>query len=54
MYKRQALYFDPTSETIIDYHRGMADVKQRTLRMIGDPTTRYREDPVRLLSLIHI
>ena len=49
-----ALYFDPTSETIIDYHRGMADVKQKTLRMIGDPTTRYREDPVRMLRAVRL
>lgn len=44
-----ALYYDPTSETIIDYHHGVADLQQKTLRMIGDPRVRYREDPVRML-----
>ncbi len=49
-----ALYFDPTSETIIDYHHGVADLKQKTLRMIGDPKTRYREDPVRMLRAVRL
>ncbi|MFZ4536372.1 polynucleotide adenylyltransferase PcnB [Propionivibrio sp.] len=49
-----ALYFDPTSETIIDYHHGLADLKQKTLRMIGDPKTRYREDPVRMLRAVRL
>jgi poly(A) polymerase len=49
-----ALYFDPTSETIIDYYHGVADLKQKTLRMIGDPKTRYREDPVRMLRAVRL
>jgi poly(A) polymerase len=49
-----ALYFDPSSETIIDYHHGLADLKQKTLRMIGDPKTRYREDPVRMLRAVRL
>ena len=49
-----ALYYDPTSETIIDYHHGVADLKQKTLRMIGDPKTRYREDPVRMLRAVRL
>ncbi|MFM8501186.1 MAG: polynucleotide adenylyltransferase PcnB, partial [Fluviibacter sp.] len=44
-----ALYYDPYDETIHDYHHGYADLKQRTLRMIGKPEVRYREDPVRML-----
>ena len=48
------LYFDPTSETIVDYHHGLADLKQKTLRMIGDPKTRYREDPVRMLRAVRL
>lgn len=47
-----ALYYDPTNNRIIDYHHGVADLEQRTLRMIGDPPTRYREDPVRLLRAV--
>ncbi|MBK9026946.1 MAG: polynucleotide adenylyltransferase PcnB [Propionivibrio sp.] len=49
-----ALYFDPTSETIVDYHHGVADLKQKTLRMIGDPKIRYREDPVRMLRAVRL
>ena len=44
-----ALYYDPATEAVIDFHHGVADLKQKTLRMIGDPRTRYREDPVRML-----
>ena len=49
-----ALYFDPVSETIVDYHHGVADLQQKTLRMIGDPKTRYREDPVRMLRAVRL
>ena len=49
-----ALYFDPTDETIHDYHHGVADLQQKTLRMIGDPRTRYREDPVRMLRAVRL
>ena len=44
-----AMYYDPETQTVIDYHHGIADVKAKLLRLIGDPATRYREDPVRLI-----
>jgi poly(A) polymerase len=44
-----ALYYDPAREEVHDYFGGVADCRARTLRMIGDPETRYREDPVRML-----
>lgn len=47
-----ALYYDPLSEEVIDYHRGVADLKKRAVRMIGDPEQRYREDPVRMLRAL--
>src|SRR5690606_25218475 len=47
-----ALYYDPIDEVVIDYHRGVADLKKRVVRMIGDPDTRYREDPVRMLRAV--
>ena len=47
-----AMYYDPESQTVVDYHGGMQDVKKRVLRMIGDPATRYREDPVRIIRAI--
>jgi poly(A) polymerase len=46
-----ALYYDPTDERVVDYHQGVADVRASVLRMIGDPATRYREDPVRILRV---
>lgn len=49
-----ALYYDPVSETIIDYHHGVSDLKHKTLRMIGDAPTRYREDPIRMLRAVRL
>ena len=49
-----ALYFDPANEEIVDYHGGMADLKKHLLRMIGDPETRFREDPVRMLRAVRL
>ena len=49
-----ALYYNPADETITDYHHGVADLRQKTLRMIGDPRKRYREDPVRLLRAVRM
>lgn len=47
-----AMYYDPLTRIVVDYHNGYADVRARTLRMIGDPVARYREDPVRLLRVV--
>lgn len=44
-----ALYYDIADFSVRDYCGGMADLEQRTLRLIGDPALRYREDPVRML-----
>ena len=44
-----ALYYDPEDDVLLDYCDGMADIANRTLRLIGDPATRFREDPVRIL-----
>jgi len=49
-----ALYYDPTTQIVHDYHHGVADLKQKTLRMIGEPTVRYREDPVRMLRAVRL
>ena len=49
-----ALYFDPAGEEIVDYHGGLADLKKRLLRVIGDPETRYREDPIRMLCAVRL
>ena len=49
-----ALYYDPTKNIIIDYHKGLKDIKKRIIRFIGDPKTRIIEDPVRMLRAIRI
>ncbi len=46
-----ALYYDPSDNTIHDFTDGLRDIDNRTIRMIGIPSTRYREDPVRLLRV---
>jgi poly(A) polymerase len=49
-----ALYYDPANEEVVDFHGGLADLKKRVLRVIGDPQTRYREDPVRMLRAVRL
>jgi poly(A) polymerase len=44
-----ALYYNIADFSIWDYVDGARDIQSRTLRLIGDPETRFREDPVRLL-----
>ena len=44
-----ALYYNIEDYSIWDYVGGVPDAQARVLRMIGDPETRYREDPVRML-----
>lgn len=47
-----SLYYNLTDGSIVDFTGGVKDVELRTIRMIGDPTTRYQEDPVRMLRAI--
>jgi len=47
-----ALYLDPAKQTIIDFMDGAADIEKKVLRSIGDPTQRFREDPVRMLRIV--
>ncbi len=47
-----ALYYDPQSGDILDHTRGMQDIGNRLLRVIGDPETRFKEDPVRMLRAV--
>ncbi len=44
-----SLYYNIADFSIWDYVGGFEDTKERRLRLIGDPETRYREDPVRML-----
>ena len=47
-----AMYYDPEAQIVVDYHNGIRDAKKRIIRMIGDPATRYREDPVRIIRAV--
>jgi poly(A) polymerase len=49
-----ALYFDPSDDTIWDYVGGVTDIRARRLKLIGPPVTRYREDPVRMLRAVRL
>lgn len=47
-----ALYYDIADFSVIDFCNGMDDLKKGIVRLIGDPTTRYREDPVRMIRAL--
>ncbi len=47
-----AMYYDPEAQIVVDFHNGIRDSKKKTLRMIGDAATRYREDPVRIIRAV--
>lgn len=47
-----ALYYNIRDFSVVDYVDGMADHRAGVLRLIGDPATRYHEDPVRMLRAI--
>ena len=49
-----AMYYDPVSEDVYDYHHGFEDIARKKIRMIGDPAERYREDPVRMMRAVRI
>jgi poly(A) polymerase len=47
-----ALFYDLDAGQILDWVGGMADIERRVVRTIGEPETRFREDPVRILRAI--
>ena len=47
-----ALFYDASTRSILDYVDGMRDVRSRTIRSIGDPNERFIEDPVRMLRAV--
>jgi poly(A) polymerase len=46
------LFYDIQTFAVIDYVGGMADLRRRLIRCIGDPDERFVEDPVRMLRAI--
>ncbi len=49
-----AFYYNPRNGELVDFCDGYADLKQKSLRLIGDPSRRLIEDPVRILRAIRI
>jgi poly(A) polymerase len=47
-----ALFYDLEHHQILDWHAGMADIESQSIRTIGDPSVRFREDPIRILRAI--
>jgi len=47
-----ALYYTVKDFSIVDFTNGMEDLKSKTIRMIGEPSVRFQEDPVRMLRAI--
>ncbi|WP_018275763.1 polynucleotide adenylyltransferase PcnB [Teredinibacter turnerae] len=47
-----ALYYNPRSRELLEFSTGLEDLNDRVIRIVGDPQTRYREDPVRLLRAV--
>lgn len=47
-----AMYYNPANQVLLDYHGGIKDLRNKTLRVIGNPELRYREDPVRMLRIV--
>src|SRR6187549_3974165 len=47
-----ALFYDIATFSIIDYVGGLKDLERRLIRSIGDPGTRFLEDPVRMLRAV--
>jgi poly(A) polymerase len=47
-----SLFYDPATFRVIDYAGGVPDLRSGLIRTIGDPQTRMREDPVRMLRAV--
>ncbi len=47
-----SLYYDIRDFSVVDYTGGMDDLEKGVLRVIGDPSQRYQEDPVRMLRAV--
>src|SRR5882757_718517 len=46
------LFYDVDNDRVIDYVEGLPDLERRTVRTIGDPDIRFREDPIRILRAL--
>ena len=46
------LYFDVKNSQVIDYVGGLEDLKKLQISMIGNPSKRFEEDPVRMIRAV--
>lgn len=46
------LFYDPLTHTVIDYVGGWNDIHNHTIRTIGVPEVRFKQDPVRMIRLL--
>nr|WP_312324855.1 polynucleotide adenylyltransferase PcnB [Acinetobacter oleivorans] len=46
------LYYQPRKSIVLDFCKAIDDVKNKTLRLLGDPAQRFEEDPVRMLRTL--
>ena len=47
-----ALYYCPQNNSVFDYTDGLSDINNRLIRIIGNASERYREDPVRMIRAV--
>lgn len=47
-----ALAYNIADASVVDYTTGLADLKERLIRSIGEPDVRFTEDPVRMLRAV--
>lgn len=47
-----AMYYNIADYTVSDFANGMQDIRNKKIELIGDPETRYREDPVRMIRAV--
>lgn len=49
-----ALFYDPIADVLVDHCSGLQDLLSQTIRMIGDPQERIKEDPIRILRALRL
>jgi poly(A) polymerase len=49
-----AIFYDPIKQELIDYVSATEDIKQRIIRIIGEPQKRILEDPIRILRALRL
>ncbi len=53
-FRINGLFYDPIQNEILDYCKGLEDIKNRVVQMIGDPKGRLSEDPIRILRALRL